>query len=811
MDNSLMSSTLLGDYNFEQKNLDVFANSLTEKNQNNFFKSILSTILSIKEPVFLLPALLQAFESAKEPISLSSFEFWMNQFSSLSDEEQLEVRGKITGKYVPRDTYQQFFPIGMNKYYPGTHFVCAHLSPDLDTTVASFIGWLDSFAARVGLGQHLWSLPGGPSEPSIIHLFEKLWGKGVFQSIARSAPTLTLGAMDLCTREGMEEVTGAISMITIDKGLHEKATLYVNEEGKFLGDWHSRDAEVVRPVMFLFKALLRKFESLFYIRILRFFADPEANLEKCTKVFDDTFLMQLCESEKGYLDDDKTDLNLFLKKILVVDLGLNATFADLGDAFQKLGYPHLNAFKDLVKNLTVNPLFDSNGNLKEDRPLIFQTIETLIQGLKKAILECNQFTELLSTAINLKSQLNNNASYALTMNSTIEEIRTKMENQDYLPVLSGDKEGKPIGIIPRNALSKAPLGTVSLRDFSNFDEVHMASYLNVISVIDHHKSTLRTQTPPLIIVGDAQSCNTLVAEQLFIINEKYGIKTEASFIHKDREIAEYFSCLYAIIDDTDFLSKVSARDIDCVASLLNNLKTLIHQKTCIDLSDIPRNHNFIKSGARRILKSPDMFSIYDKIIESRQIRTENALQHIETYGFDFLCSDTKDQNGCARIGQSKLFPANFSLFENKKSLFSSEWCKKAKQIYQAQKDLALHLQMISTIPSSQDLFSGVAENYTHLDELWIWIPENSSHAKALLATFLNSLLESPNIRDKVIKIEVHDGKEGDLESIFRHNFLPLPVEAISGKKENIAVIYVKAGTMNSRKSMVSPYLPRKVS
>ena len=806
-----MSSTLLGDYNFEQKNLDVFANAHTTENQNDFFKSILDTILSIKEPVFLLPALLHTFSHAKEPVSFSLFEFWMNHSSSLSKEEQLEVRGKITGKHVPRDAYQLFFPIGMNKYYPGSHFVCAHLSPDLDTTVASFIGWLDSFGAKVGLGQHLWSLPGGPSEPSIIQLFEKLWGKGLFQSIARSSPTLTLSAMDLCTRDGMEEVTGAISMITIDKGLHEKATLYVNEEGKFLGDWHSRDAEVVRPVIFLFKALLRKFESLFYIRILRFFADPEANLDKCAKVFDDTFLMQLIESEKGYLDDDKIDLNLFLENILRLKQGLNATFADLGEAFQKLGYPHLNAFKDVVKNLSVNPLFDSNGKLKEDRPLIFQTIETLIQYLKKAILECNEFTELLSTAVNLKAELNNNVSYALTMNSTIEEIRTKMENQDYLPVLSCDKECKPIGIIPRNALNRAPLGTVSLRDFSNFDEVNMASYLNVISVIDHHKSALRTQTPPLILVGDAQSCNTLVAEQLFIINEKYGSKTEKSFIHKDREIAEYFSCLYAIIDDTDFLSKVSARDIDCVVSLLNSLKTLIHQKTCIDLSDIPRNHNFIKSSARRILKSPDMFSIYDKIIESRQTRTEDALQHIATYGFDFLCSDTKDQNGCARIGQSKLFPINFPLFEKKKALFSAVWCKKAKQIYQAQNDLALHLQMISTIPSSQDLYSGVAENYTHLDELWIWIPEDSSHAEALLATFLNSLLESPQIKEKVIKIEVQDEENGHLERIFRHNFLQIPIATTSEKKENIAVIYVKAGTLNSRKSMVSPYLPRKVS
>ena len=35
----------------------------------------------------------------------------------------------------------------MGKIYEGTHFVTAHKSPDLDTTIASFWGWLDAFAA----------------------------------------------------------------------------------------------------------------------------------------------------------------------------------------------------------------------------------------------------------------------------------------------------------------------------------------------------------------------------------------------------------------------------------------------------------------------------------------------------------------------------------------------------------------------------------------------------------------------------------------------------------------------------------------
>jgi len=53
------------------------------------------------------------------------------------------------------------FPIGMGKRYAGSHYVTAHSSPDLDTTVASFWGWIDAFGARVSEGLHLWNVPGG--------------------------------------------------------------------------------------------------------------------------------------------------------------------------------------------------------------------------------------------------------------------------------------------------------------------------------------------------------------------------------------------------------------------------------------------------------------------------------------------------------------------------------------------------------------------------------------------------------------------------------------------------------------------------
>ena len=59
------------------------------------------------------------------------------------------------------------FPIGMGKMYPGSHFVTAHGSPDLDTTVASFWGWVDAFAARVAEGLQYGMFPAGPRASQI--------------------------------------------------------------------------------------------------------------------------------------------------------------------------------------------------------------------------------------------------------------------------------------------------------------------------------------------------------------------------------------------------------------------------------------------------------------------------------------------------------------------------------------------------------------------------------------------------------------------------------------------------------------------
>src|SRR5262249_46143249 len=142
------------------------------------------------------------------PMNLASFEFWLNLFSDLPEQENSDIRAKIMGKSVPRLNYQAFFPVGMDRSFPGTHFVAAHLSPDVDTMIASYYSWMDAFAIRIGTSLHFWSLPGGPPDSPISSILKELYGSNFFTYLARTAHTLTLTAMDLVTQHNFSKEKG---------------------------------------------------------------------------------------------------------------------------------------------------------------------------------------------------------------------------------------------------------------------------------------------------------------------------------------------------------------------------------------------------------------------------------------------------------------------------------------------------------------------------------------------------------------------------------------------------------------------------
>ena len=244
---------------------------------------------------FLLPEVIDYIAKVSDGVidkySFSEFELWLNQFSGLSKEEQEKVRGLIVGKSIPRDEYQAFFPIGMGKQYDGTHFVTAHTSPDLDTMVASFWGWLDAFAAQVGRGLHVWNVPGGapPAHVEVDLLFYQMLGDHVFDTLAKTRSELTLSSLDLLTQEGYLVKKPHDLMLTTYHERNQNAVVMVDDEGYYAGDWRPFDVEGVRQVIMLLNGCLRWLESHLHVRLITLFAQKKLTRKDFDKFVEVTF------------------------------------------------------------------------------------------------------------------------------------------------------------------------------------------------------------------------------------------------------------------------------------------------------------------------------------------------------------------------------------------------------------------------------------------------------------------------------------------------------------------------------------------
>lgn len=853
------------------KNINEVINSFKDKpfldaSLRKRFRKINETLCKLIQEApdhsFLLPAVLDYLNRINnekfliDPLNLATFEFWLNNFSELSDEENYHIRSKIAGKNIPRSEYQAYFPIGMNRTYSGTHFVAAHLSPDVDTMMASFWGWMDAFAARVSSGIHLWSLPGGPPDSPVTSIFSDMFGKAVFQIAARTAPTLTLTAMDLVSQKNVKKLLGNTLIGDIDHS-PQTAIILVDEQGNYLGDWRDSDIEVVRQISILFKSCLRWFENNLHTKLISLFAKKDLSVNHFpsfnTSVFD--VKIKDCEPALEFNEKQKKDLDLFFKKILGVQAGLNGTFADLNTALNKLSIGEMSAFQKLVENLPASDIFDKNGRLKEDRPLIFDHFEKIIKHLDQSIHSVRNYVERLDVVIGIKHDVLNMPPLYITLRSDVEDIKQKMQNNEYLTVIIQEQAGTlfPVGVVRDETLRTSALGTVSFRDFCNTEEVKMGSYLEVISVVDHHKSSLRTLSVPLAIIGDAQSSNILLAEQAFLINDKFSLGgmtpeqienqinevsgtlknpsqirifqmllkrrmaarlSDQFYIDPKREFDEYLTFLHAILDDTDLLTKVSYRDVICVASILNRLKSLSLGKEVeiIHFDDIPQDKNFAKKAAQKILQQNDLYSVYKKIYSFREAEVETNLELCIKGQHSNIFLDTKEQNGCTRIGQTKIFASNFPYFLKHADQIRHVWFEQSKKVHQEHPEIDLYIHMISTIASADEVYKNQIGNYPHLDELWIWIPA-TQQARDHLNGFLSGFQFAVKGIIDTLSLELMGPNTKDYARLFHAHFSQVP-QTISSHAETglpIAVLRFKAAALNSRKSMITPFLPRMIS
>lgn len=812
-------------------------------------------------PSFLLPAVVEYINRVNqkkildETYHFTLFEFWLNHYSELSPQENYLVRAKIAGQLLPREDYQVFFPIGMGKSFPGTHYVTAHLSPDVDTTIASFWGWLDAFAAKVSDGLHLWSLPGGPPDSPVTQLFRDMFGQTVFSNLSRQSGTLTLSAMDLVTQKNVVRESAATVASSLDHGFNEKALILVDEDAHYYGDWRSTDVEPVRQVIILFNVCLRWFETNVHVKFISLFARESLNIREIPELLSSIFDMHIEESEPvhEFTEQQRLYLESFLVKVLGVQKGLQGSYGDLSLSLEKFSLDGLTKFREEVNGLSSSGIFDAEGNLIEERPRIFNQIQKIINRLDNATHSIRNYIERLDIGIQIKSRVLNKMPHYLTLRNDVEDIRLKMSNYTHLTVVVPEENGNlyPVGVVWANDLRKPILGTVSFRDFCNTEEVKMASYLSVISVVDHHKSSLNTSSPPLALIGDTQSCNVLVAEQAIQLNDRYSVagmdKETISqqivdishssapsqsrllqrllkrrmaaeiyggyFVHPKREMVEYLFFLHAILDDTDLLTKVSNRDVNCIVDLLNRMKSISLQKETevISLDDLPRDSEFAKTAAKKILQNPDMYSVYKKIYTFKEKEVSVNLQACAEGHRSNIFLDTKEQNGCCRVGQTKMFTSNFPFFQEHRDKLISAWLMISEEMQASHPEIDLHMQMISTIPSAEEVFEDRIGRYEHKDELWFWIPD-TEQAQHHLTIFLSAFKNAPEVVNNQMELELCGPNAEIFNEIFYRNFQQVVIRKAENWQNGlpIAILSFKAGSINSRKSMISPYLPRLV-
>lgn len=625
------------------------------KKHERISQSIVELIQKAPNEGFLLIPMMDFIERVHaarvvEQYTFNHFELWLNQFSGISFEENSQIRGRIAGKGIPREEYQLLFPIGTGKLYPGSHYVVAHGSPDIDTTVASFWGWVDAFAARVSENLHFWNVPGGApaSQVEVALLFHQIFGPQVFHLLAKHRTSLTVSSFDLLSQKGGTEAAESSSV------------------------------------------------------------DPHADLE---------------------------------------------------------------------------------------------------------------------------------------------ELRSRMEGFTQLKVTLSDAEGRvfPLGVVHASDLYKATLGTVTLRDFCNRDETKIPPYLEIISVIDHHKSQLKTTAPATVFMSDVQSSNTLVAQVSFQLNDAYSLggmtveeieqqmaltqknlesasskrilkrllqrmivakKKGEFFVSPKREAVEYLHFLYAILDDTDLLTKTTAKDLEVVASLLNRLKSLMsaQEVEVIDFDEIPRDRNFVKVASKKLLQNSELYSLYRKIYRAKEDAVTENLRLCMQGKPSTVFADTKEQNGCCRAGQAKIFASNFAFYDQHAEDLRLLWLKNAQNVVKEKPEIDLHLQMVSTVAGAEELYAGHEGHYKHQDELWIWISGTDASIEHL-KSFLNAFRLAPHVVQNELEVEFCGENAKTFEHIFANSFLKTPFK-VSSKGLPLAVLRFRAGTMNSRKAMISPYLPQ---
>lgn len=847
---------LIGEEEALEKLKQEFPSLSNDKEKIDAIASSLYQCILHTDPSFLLCAVIRFIDQVRQTIYpefiFADFELWLNQFSVLSSEENYRIRGYIMGKYIPREEYQIYFPIGMNKRFSGPHFVTAHDSPDLDTTIASFWGWVDAFAAQVTHGLHVWNVPGGLqlSQVEIAFLFSEIMQGSSDFIIMRTRNMLSISSFDLMTQKGfVKKYSEDISDGNYERQLH--ATVLINKLGHYVGDWRDIDVERVQQIVILFDSCLHWIENHLQDKIISLLANKSIDGKIVQKTLDNITNLCLIDARPARLftKQQKKYVSNFLIKVIHVEKGLECTILELMLALERQGFGKFSVLLDKIRHFIEKDIFSIPSRVEDARSFLFGHLEKIRSYIEDLFESIRVSMRGLGIALEIKRDVFGYLPHYVTRHVSLEELKIKIGNYSHLTVIIPDLEGKltPVGVIHAVDIQRECLGTVSLRDFSNKDEVDIPPYLEVISIIDHHKTALETKSPSVSSISDAQSSNVIVAEKAFQINDRYSVNgmnesqinaqlkklgmsndprtlriihrllqrkmnlyKKNYFIDPIREYTEYRHFVYAILDDTDLLTKVTQRDVECMCSLLNRMKslTLCEEVEIIDFDDIEKNIEFPTLAAKKLLQNEDLYSLYKKIYDAKEQSLNELIEESINKDSIGIFADTKIQNNCVSVGQTKIFPNNYTQYFKHRDSLRALWIEKSHEQFTLQNNLDLYLHMISTLASAKQLYTGKSSQHPHNDELWIWIPDYETSIEHL-QFFLTTWKQLPELETNIVSIELYGKDSFIYERVLKETLFHSPkITHFPKHKYSICIIYYRAGSMNSRKTMISPFLPK---
>ena len=822
----------------------------------NFVNALLLEAISQEKSSFLLPHVVSYICRIKAFLPtyhLSNFEFWLNHYLAISEEKKLAIRGKITGKDIPRSEYQNFFPMEKEGYFFGAHFSYAHFSPDLDTTVASFSCFLSAFSAKLCEGRHYWVVPEGPPKESIEidFLFKRAIGKQVFSALSFSNTKFSISCLDLISQKNIVQKKLSDLSYDIDPERGGKqAVLLIDEDGYYLGDWRASDVEAIRSIIIRFCSMLSEYQNKFIVDIITLFTKKSLHRQDWMHFIQKNVSIQLkdCLAAREFTEKQKTFLDRFIQKVLCIPSGYHCTAGDFFVASRRFGFGDL---QERLMELSQSALFNAKGELIENRNHIFTKLEEIVTLEREAFGKFLRYIDSLEVALAVKQNVFGRTPNHLSHLSEYEEVLQEIKDYHHLTVTYQEDQKKyPLGVIYAEDLQRKILATTSWNDFSSPHETDLKEGVAVISFIDHHKSHIKTDRPALGIVrADAQASNSIIAKIHFEINDRYttgGMSLEQieqaikqlttkestpsnnrllqrllqkkgaffskkeHYISPDRELLEYLQYTFAILDDTDLLTKATEYDVTCMASLLNRLKSLMLKKEVevIHFDDLAYDDpNFAKKAAKKLLQTPDLYSLYGVIYQAKEKAINRLIQETASGKPTHFFQDTKilGGSGYAAVGQFKHFAQNEIFLSKHIDPIRECWVHNSLKLYKERKEINLHMFMFSTIPSAEELFKDIATLSMYQDEIWFWIPEEKK-AIHYLSNFLQDFHKSPKMAEQSLEV-LFLGRARFYEKIFTQSFGQTTYKKTYLKaKLPLAILKVKAASIKSRKTDIAIYL-----